>query len=251
MMLKTDYQEGGAGNLVDYIQRDREQDAGATVDLRNPAGRELSDPEVDQFVDKSREFGFQRHMIVSPDPTGQYSPEEVNANTREFMHSEFAQQPTTDYVYGVHRDTEFPHAHIAATGERAELEMDREDIRQLREQAATVYEEPSRTRDPTATARDAPENPGRVVDQEAREQYHEAELSLNPEAEKALKRASEKSQQKDVGQPTGEKERAESKPESLSEGAAERVEEQAATEREPEVDLEREQEPEREVGWWQ
>jgi len=239
MMLKTDYREGGAGNLVDYIQRDREQDGGATVDLRNSAGRELSDPEVNRFVDKSQEFGFQRHMIVSPDPTGQYSPEEVRANTREFMNSEFAQQPTTDYVYGVHRDTEFPHAHIAATGERAELEMDREDIRELREQAATAYEEPSRTRDPTTAARDAPENPGRVVDEEAREQYHEAELSLNPKAEKALKRATEKSQQKDVGQPTAEKASDERQTEPLSERAAERAEEQAATE------------PEREVGWWQ
>jgi len=245
MMLKTDYREGGAGNLVDYIQRDREQDAGATVDLRNPAGRELSDPEVNRFVDKSQEFGFQRHMIVSPDPTGQYSPEEVRANTRDFMNSEFAQQPTTDYVYGVHRDTEFPHAHIAATGERAELEMDREDIRELREQAATAYEEPSRTRDPTAAPRDAPEDIGRVVDEEAREQYHEAELSLNPEAEKALKRATEKSQQKDVGQPTAEKVSDERQTEPLSEQREEPRDADA------EAALEREQEPEREVGWWQ
>ncbi|WP_146418335.1 relaxase/mobilization nuclease domain-containing protein [Haloarcula hispanica] len=249
MILPTDYQRNGAGNLVDYIRRDREQDAGKTVDLRNPAGRELSDPEVNRFVDKSQEFGFQRHLIVSPDPTGQYSPQEVQTNTRELMNREFAQQPTTDYVYGVHQNTEFPHAHVAATGEPAELELDREDIQQLREQAATVFEEPTRTRDPAATARDAPENPGRVVDQEAREQFHEAELSLNPDAEKALKRASEKSQQKEVGQPTAEKERAESKPEPLSEGAAERPEEQAATERE--LESEPEPEAERERGWWQ
>ncbi|MFU1782960.1 relaxase/mobilization nuclease domain-containing protein [Haloarcula japonica] len=245
MMLKTDYQEGGAGNLIDYIRRDREQDAGSTVDLRNPAGRELSGSEVDRFVDKSREFGFQRHMIVSPDPTGQYSPQEVRANTREFMNSEFAQQPTTDYVYGVHRDTEFPHAHIAATGERAELEMDREDIRQLREQAATAYEEPSRTKDPTTAARDAPEDIGRVVDQEAREQYHEAELSLNPEAEKALKRATEKSQQKDVGQPTAERASDERQTEPLSERHEELRDADA------EAALERKQEPERKPGWWQ
>ncbi|MUV49753.1 relaxase/mobilization nuclease domain-containing protein [Haloarcula sp. CBA1122] len=251
MILPTDYQRNGAGNLVDYIRRDRDQDAGATVDLRNPAGRELSDPEVNRFVDKSREFGFQRHLIVSPDPTGEYSPEEVNANTRELMNREFARQPTTDYVYGVHQNTEFPHAHVAATGEPAELEMDREDIRQMREQAAVVFEEPARTRDPTAAPRDAPEDIGRVVDEEAREQYHEAELSLNPEAEKALKRATEKGQQKDAGQPTAENASDERQTEPLSERAAERAEEQAATEREPEVDLEREQEPEREVGWWQ
>ncbi|MFY4815298.1 relaxase/mobilization nuclease domain-containing protein [Haloarcula sp. AONF1] len=251
MMLQTDYDKSGAGNLVNYIRRDRDQDAGATVDLRNPAGRELSDSEVNRFVDKSREFGFQRHLIVSPDPTGEYSPEEVRDNTRDVMNQEFARQPTTDYVYAVHQNTDFPHAHIAATGKQSELEMGQEDIRQMREQAATAFEEPARTRDPTATAHDAPENPGRVVDQEAREQYHEAELSLNPEAEKALKRATEKSQQKDIGQSTAEKERTERETEQLSERAAERAEEQAATESEPEVDLEREQEPEREVGWWQ
>ncbi len=38
MIVETDYQQSGAGNLVDYIRRDRDQDAGATVDLRNPAG---------------------------------------------------------------------------------------------------------------------------------------------------------------------------------------------------------------------
>ncbi|KZX49730.1 relaxase/mobilization nuclease domain-containing protein [Haloarcula sp. K1] len=251
MMLQTDYDKSGAGNLVDYIRRDRDQDAGATVDLRNPAGRELSDSEVNRFVDKSREFGFQRHLIVSPDPTGEYSPEEVRDNTRDVMNQEFARQPTTDYVYAVHQNTDFPHAHVAATGKQSELEMGREDIRQMREQAATAFEEPARTRDPTATAHDAPENPGRVVDQEAREQYHEAELSLNPEAEKALKRATEKSQQKDIGQSTAEKERTERETEQLSERAAERAEEQAATESEPEAAPEREQEPEREVGWWQ
>ncbi|WP_188854285.1 relaxase, partial [Haloarcula argentinensis] len=170
---------------------------------------------------------------------------------RELVNSGLAQQPTTDCVYGVHRDTEFPHAHIAATGERAELEMGREDIQQMREQAATAFEEPARTRDPTAAARDSPEDIGRVVDEEAREQYHEAELALNPEAERALKRATEKSQQKDAGQPTAEKATDERQTETLSERAAERGEEQAATEREPEVDLEREQEPERKRGWWQ
>jgi hypothetical protein len=245
MMLQTDYQRNGAGNLVDYIRRDREQDRGSTVNLRNPAGRALSDPGVNRFVDKSREFGFQRHLIVSPDPTGQYSPEEVSANTRELMNREFARQPTTDYVYGVHENTEFPHAHIAATGEPTELELDRNEIQQLREQAATAFEEPARTRDPTAAARDSPGNIGRVVDREAREQYHEEELSLNPEAKKALKRATEDSQQKEAGQPTAENERTERETESLSERAGERPEEQPEPEREPEAA------PEREVGWWQ
>ncbi|MDS0255963.1 hypothetical protein NC662_19895 [Haloarcula tradensis] len=161
------------------------------------------------------------------------------------MNQEFARKPTTDYVYGVHQNTEFPHAHIAATGEPTELEMDLEDIREMSERAETAFEEPARTRDPTAAARDSPESIGRVVDQEAREQYHEAELSLNPEAQKALKRATEKSQQKEAGQPTAEKARDERQTEPLSERAGERPEEQPEPEREPEAA------PEREPGWWQ
>nr|WP_228841636.1 MULTISPECIES: hypothetical protein [unclassified Haloarcula] len=129
--------------------------------------------------------------------------------------------------------------------------MDLEDIQKLSERAETAFEEPARTRDPAAAASDSPEDIGRVVDEEAREQYHEAELSLNPEAEKALKRATEKSQQKDVGQPTAEKASDERQTEQLSERASERAEEQATTESESEAAPEREQEPERERGWWQ
>lgn len=240
MMLKTDYRDSGAGNLVDYIRRDRVQDAGPTVDLRNPAGRELSDPEVHRFVGKSREFGFQRHMIVSPDPTGQYSSQEVRDNTREFMNRGLAQQPTTDYVYAVHRDTEFPHAHIAATGERAELEMDREDIRRLREQVATAHKEPARTRNPTPATPDASDNPGRIVDRDAREQYHEAELSLDPEAEKALKRTTEKSLTKEAGQTAAETEHDKSRTEPRSEQHEDRGN--------PECEQDRERETRRMMG---
>ncbi|GCF15990.1 hypothetical protein Harman_39250 [Haloarcula mannanilytica] len=241
MILQTDYQWNGAGNLVDYMRRDRAQDAGATVDLRNPAGRDLSDSEVDRFVNKSQEFGFQRHMIVSPDPTGHYSPEEVDTNTREIMNREFARQPTTDYVYTVHQNTEFPHAHIAATAEPAELELNRDEIQQLRERAATTFEEPARTKDPTATAHDAPENPGRIVDREAREQYHEAELSLKPDAEKALKRATEKNEQKEVGQSVADKERDETRTESLSERREETHEGEAEAERQQGQERERDE----------
>jgi hypothetical protein len=75
MIVKTDFRDGSAGDLVQYIQRDRSQDAVNTVDLRNPSGRELGDTEVDRFVNKSRDLDFQRHLIVSPEtPPGSTRP---------------------------------------------------------------------------------------------------------------------------------------------------------------------------------
>ena len=195
MILKTDFRDSGAGDLVDYIQRDRSQDAVETVDVRNQTGRQLSEVEVDRFVEKSQEFQFQRHIIVSPDPEGRYTPQEVSANTREVMNREFGQQPTTEYVYVVHRDTEFPHAHVALAGRESELEMDRAEIERLRERSATVYSEAERTRDATQASTDTTDQtPSQTVSDEAREELHERELSLEEHPEKDVLRDRERSQ---------------------------------------------------------
>lgn len=191
MILKTDFRESGAGNLVDYIQRDRSEDAVETVDIQNQSGRQLSDGEVERFVEKSQEFQFQRHMIVSPDPKGQYTPAEVSANTRETMNHEFGQRPTTEYVYAVHRDTEFPHAHVAVTGRQSELEMDRAEINRLRERASTVYREPDRVKEATADT-DSSRSLSQAVTEETRNELHERELELEEHPEKDVLRNTER-----------------------------------------------------------
>jgi len=197
MMLKTDFRPGGAGNLVDYIQRDRSQDAVQSVDVRNPSGRQLAESEVDRFVEKSQRFQFQRHLIVSPDPDGQYTPAEVSANTREVMNREFGQRPTTDYVYAVHRDTEFPHAHVAATGRESELEMDRSEINRLRERASTIYNEPERTKGATQSGADTTaKESSQPVSDDTREELHERELSLEQHPEKDVLPTRERAQEK-------------------------------------------------------
>ncbi|WP_220581525.1 relaxase/mobilization nuclease domain-containing protein [Haloarcula nitratireducens] len=150
-MLKTDYQRSGAGKLLKYIRRDREQDASRTkVPLRDRIGRELDEKHIEQFIEKSEKFGFQRHLIVSPDPEAKITPEEISSHTRDFMREEFGDQPTTDYVYATHTDTEIPHAHIAATGHEPELTMDVEDVNRLRDSAKDIFKEPERLKERAA-----------------------------------------------------------------------------------------------------
>lgn len=249
MILKTDFRDSGAESLIDYIQRDRSQDSGTAVELKNPSGHRLSEQEVEQFVDKTREFQFQRHLIISPDPDGSYSPGEVSENTREFMNRQFASEPTTDYVYAVHRDTEFPHAHIAATGEQAELEMDREEIQRLRDRAATIYNEPQRTKEPIEGERDAEQPVGRVPDRETRDQYHERELELKDQPEKELHRSTERSKEPTPTAPSSESERDRNSSEQRQvERGADRESEPASesgSERASEPDRQPEPEPER------
>src|SRR6056297_3165869 len=196
MIFKTDFQKNDAGGLVDYIRRDRSQDAVRTVAVRNAAGRELDETEVTRFVEKSREFGFQRHMILSPEPTADYTPEEVSEHSRTFMNQEFAEEPTTDYVYAVHRDTPFPHAHVAATGQQAELEVHSADLDRLRNQAAAEFSESERVRQADLTSREQITQNRQQSDPTDREVYHEHELELDENPQRALKKevTSEKNQ---------------------------------------------------------
>ena len=263
MMLKTDFRPSGAGNLVDYIQRDRSRDAVQTVDVRNPTGRQLSDADVDRFVEKSQEHQFQRHLIVSPDPQGQYTPAEVSANTRDVMNQEFGQRPTTDYVYAVHRDTDFPHAHVAATGRETELEMDRTEINRLRERASTIYNEPERSKSPTQSDSDtAAQKSPQPVSDDTREELHERELALDEHPEKEVLQAREQSQQKSPTKPSSEKhsdtERTESRqqqPDTTRKPERTESKEEAKSEAEPEEraepqpEAEPEAEPKRELDW--
>ena len=257
MILKTDFRADGAGNLVDYIQRDRSQDAVRNVDLRNPSGRELTDAEIDRFVETSRHHDFQRHMIVSPNPDGQYTPQEVNERTREFMNQELGQQPSTEYVYAVHRDTEFPHAHVAATGRKPELEMDRSEIDRLRERASSIYNEPERAREATSTDEEkAARTPSQQVSADAREELHERELAMEEHPEKEVLREADRSREQtpspnaerderrsEAGQPEAEP----SHESDLSQESERETEPDPERELEPEAEREPEPEPEAEA----
>lgn len=138
--MKTDFEPGGAGSLVDYIKRDR----GTRVPVRDHLGRELGDGGLQRFVDVSKKYGIERHVVVAPDPNADYTVEEVHANVRTVMDEWRSDRPTVRYVYAVHDSSGPPHAHIAMTGREYHLRMDRRDLQSFRETAREAFKEPER-----------------------------------------------------------------------------------------------------------
>ncbi|MBX0296857.1 relaxase/mobilization nuclease domain-containing protein [Haloarcula nitratireducens] len=180
MILKTDFQRSGAGKLLKYIRRDRETDQ-EKVPLRDRLGREADKQRIEQFLERSSWFNFQRHLIVSPDPSAEFTPDEVSSNTRELLENEFGGQPTTDYVYAVHDDSDIVHSHVAATGNESELRMDAEELERLRGRAKEVFREPERLKGRTPERDSAPLPDDATRDQA---QTHKAAESTTPDPDR-------------------------------------------------------------------
>jgi len=127
VVMTTDYRDSGAGDLVRYI--------GDRADLRSPGGRELSEREIDEFVRESEERGFERQMTfsASDDASRSFDDDELEREVRRSLREFSEDRPTARYIYGRHEDTGHDHVHVAMTGERRDLYMDREDINDLRE----------------------------------------------------------------------------------------------------------------------
>lgn len=125
----TDYQESGAGDLMNYISREGE------TPVRGRDGRPMSDAEKDRFIARSERHEFERHMIIASENGNQLSNEELGKETRRTMDDFTRGRPSATYAYSIHDDTEHKHAHVAVTGEKTDLYMDREDIERTRENA--------------------------------------------------------------------------------------------------------------------
>jgi hypothetical protein len=125
--MTTDYRDSGAGDLVQYI--------GDRADLRSPGGRELTDREIEEFVRESEERAFERQMTfsASDDASRSFDDDELEQEVRRSLREFQEDRPTARYIYGRHEDTGHDHVHVAMTGERRDLYMDREDINDLRE----------------------------------------------------------------------------------------------------------------------
>ncbi|WP_379814616.1 relaxase/mobilization nuclease domain-containing protein [Halorientalis brevis] len=139
-MAKTDFQRGGAQDLVEYMSRDNDE----KVALKDHTGRELEPEQITAFVERSEEHGMERHLILSPDPDAAYNEQELDRGTRRTM-SAFRSDDrlATEYVYAIHADHENPHAHVAMTGPEQDLGMDKHDITYLREIAREQFQEPT------------------------------------------------------------------------------------------------------------
>lgn len=152
MITKTDFRNGGAGDLVGYIQKNK----GDRVPVKDASGRQLSEKEIDGFVRRSERAGFQRQFIIAPDPDAAVPPADLDSQTRETIESWRAEKPSVEYVYAVHREPAGKsHAHVAAIGRKRDLRMDREDLTSFRDLAKTTFRErerlASRSREQTRT----------------------------------------------------------------------------------------------------
>jgi hypothetical protein len=157
------------------------------------------------------------------------------------MNRELGQQPTTEYLYAVHRDTEFPHAHVAVTGRESELQMDRAEINRLRGRASTIYNEPERAREATSTGdEEAARTPSQQVSADAREELHERELALDEHPEKEVLRE-EKQSREETPSPDAERD------ERRAEGGQQEAEPSRESDLSPEPERDAEPDPEREL----
>jgi hypothetical protein len=139
MIVKTSYRDGSAGYLTQYIGRDGHQ-------LRDRAGRELSNDEVRHFVGESERYGHEREFILSPEEGEELSLQEFDTATRRTMRewSRETAGETARYVYATHEDSEHKHAHVAVTGTRSDLFTDSDDLADLREHGREHYRERER-----------------------------------------------------------------------------------------------------------
>lgn len=127
--LQTDYRDQGAGDLMNYIGREGD------TPVYDRAGRPMSDEKKERFVEKSENHQFNRHMIISPENGTDLTNDELGRETRRTLEEFTKRRPTATYAYTVHRDTEHPHAHVAMTGEKTDLYMDKGDVENVRETA--------------------------------------------------------------------------------------------------------------------
>lgn len=170
-IVQTSYRTGGAGSLLDYMEREGSP-------LRDRSGNRLTDRQREQFIDKSEGHNFQRDFIISPSNRHDLTDQEIDRATRKTMREYTRDKPTADYTYAIHRDTENPHAHVAVTGERRELYMDNDDLDQLKERAGRTYSRTQRSRD---RDRDRDRDRSRFYEQEReRENEREQEQEQEP-----------------------------------------------------------------------
>lgn len=110
----------------------------------------MSDKEIEQFNEKA-EGKRNRHIIISPRDHDEFSKEELDRGTREYMSEMIEDRPTADYVYSVHDDKENgKDVHIAMTAnDETDLEMYPDDIKRERKRAHETYLERGRQQQQT------------------------------------------------------------------------------------------------------
>jgi hypothetical protein len=187
VFVHTSYRTSGASALVNYIEQDHP--------LRNSAGRELSDGEVRGFIQKSERHEFEREFQISPDPEADVSQRDLERQTQRFVGEFLTDRHSVRAVYAYHGSTDIPHAHVAMTGERRDLFVDREDIDQIRQNLSQRLEHTQtqeQTQDQELDQRQE-QNQRLRVDREL-EQVQSQRLELRPENQREQEQDQQQSQ---------------------------------------------------------
>lgn len=126
-----------AGRLTSYIGRGEHQ-------LRDRRGEPMSDREIGEFIDRSKEHNHEKQIVISPADGNAMSDDELSLAARRNM-SEFVEgRPTADYCYAIHRDTEQAHVQVAVIGSKRDLYADKKERKQMRTHARTHFRERER-----------------------------------------------------------------------------------------------------------
>ena len=138
VIVKNFYRKQNARECVDYITRYNEK-------LYDRNGEEMDHAEEKDFVNKTRDYDYHHHIIISPEE--KLSTEELKEYTNNYVDAwllESNRQYTTDYCYSIHDTIKHPHAHVVLSGDPHELKINREEAGQMHELAREYYLEPEK-----------------------------------------------------------------------------------------------------------
>ena len=126
-----------AGKLTSYIGRDDHQ-------LRDRRGEPMSDRDIEEFIDRSKEYNHEKQIVISPENGNGLSDDELSLAARRNMSEFIEDRPTADYCYAIHRDTDQAHVQVAITGAKRDLYTPKEERQQMRTNAREHFRERER-----------------------------------------------------------------------------------------------------------
>jgi hypothetical protein len=126
-----------AGKLTSYIGRDDHQ-------LRDRRGEPMSARDIEEFIDRSKEYNHEKQIVISPENGNGLSDDELSLAARRNMSEFIEDRPTADYCYAIHRDTDQAHVQVAITGAKRDLYAPKEERQQMRTNAREHFHERER-----------------------------------------------------------------------------------------------------------
>ena len=136
-VIKTNYVRkfGTARANLGYITRDKTQ-GGERAILHNEKGEELGKNDIKEIKSEMKNAEVYRRTVFAPNPKLRMNHEEMKQYTMGIL-SEYKAKHHSDfnYVYVCHDHNGKEHAHVLAWGNREQLYMSKDDMRELRQMA--------------------------------------------------------------------------------------------------------------------